>query len=143
MSKKIWCLQAIKKINTEARNRCNRHLKKFNITDAQLDVLFFLFESGEAKITQRDIENELHLSNPTIVSIIDRLEKKGFVRRVSSDKDHRCKYIEVTEQCAEIRNDVYDGLIQNEECLLDGLSADERDQLRNLLCKMLHNIGGG
>ena len=110
MGKKIWCLQAIKKINTEARNRCNRHLKKFNITDAQLDVLFFLFESGDEKITQRDIENELHLSNPTIVSIIDRLEKKGFVRRVSSDKDHRCKYIEVTDQCAEIRNDVYDGL---------------------------------
>lgn len=137
---KYWNLLIIKKINTIARNRCNKHLRKFNITDAQLDILFYLFESQESRINQRDLEKALQLSNPTIVSILDRLEAKGLIHRVISETDRRVRYIEVTEACRDIREDVYKGMYENEAELVAGLTDTEKKELERLLKKMLSNM---
>lgn len=139
---KYWNLLAIKKINTAARNQCNHYLKKFDITDAQLDILFYLFEAENEKTNQRDLEKALQLSNPTIVSILNRLEAKELIRRVPSDSDRRMRYIETTEKCKELRSDIYDGMYKNEEQLLTGLSEEDKAELERLLKKLLANATG-
>ena len=52
-----------------------------------MDILIFLLHNENKIVNQRDIENFLSLSNPTIAGTLLRLEKKGFIIRKISSKD--------------------------------------------------------
>ncbi|WP_300702757.1 MarR family transcriptional regulator [uncultured Brachyspira sp.] len=86
----------IKELHTALDNRFNRFLDKHKLTSSQMDILMFLYHNEEKVINQRDIENFLGLSNPTITGTLYRLEKKGFIKRKVSLDDKRYKEIYLT-----------------------------------------------
>lgn len=120
---------------------CNRELKSFNLTSAQLDVIFFLFESSNCEVNQKDIQKHLGLRNPTVTGILNRLEEKGFITRISGVIDRRYKKIVLTDKSSSIRNQVYQGVDFMEARLMQGLTAVEQDNLQQLIKKVLKNIG--
>jgi DNA-binding MarR family transcriptional regulator len=65
------------------------------ITAPQLVTLLWVVESGSS--TASDIAKQIHLSNSTVVGILDRLEAKGLVRRERSTLDRRLVHVCATE----------------------------------------------
>jgi DNA-binding MarR family transcriptional regulator len=61
--------------------------RDFGLTGPQLLVLQQL--SGHEKLTAGVIAREISLSQPTVTSILDRLERKGLLRRERSQDDKR------------------------------------------------------
>ena len=61
----------------------------------QLVTLLWIVESGSS--TASDIARQIHVSNSTVVGILDRLESKGLVRRERSTYDRRLVHICATE----------------------------------------------
>ncbi|MBD5383918.1 MAG: MarR family transcriptional regulator, partial [Ruminococcaceae bacterium] len=53
-------------------------LKEQGVTFSQTLVIDFLHSQG-GRATQKEIEDHLQVSHPTVVGIISRLEKNGFV----------------------------------------------------------------
>jgi len=65
------------------------------ITTPQLVTLLWIVESGSS--TASDIAKQIHLSNSTVVGILDRLESKGLVVRERSTDDRRLVHVRATD----------------------------------------------
>ena len=96
--------------------------KGVQITPANTGILFLLLE-GEKSMN--DLSRLLHVKNPTVTGLIDRLEAKRFVERVSDPGDRRSWKIRITEMgkkelektraiIQKINDDIADGFTEAE-----------------------------
>ena len=83
----------MKQISDKVKVSVDASLKSQNITLSQYRVL-------------KSIGNYLNVSHPTVVGIISRMEKKGYLRSYTDDGDRRNKIVEMTGQAAQITREV-------------------------------------
>ncbi len=78
----------------------SKHLAKTTgLTSPQILVLKTIRDKGE--VTIGEIANEVSLSQATVTTILDRLEKKEFVYRKRSNEDKRKVHAYLTEKALE------------------------------------------
>lgn len=114
-------------------------LKNRNLTLSQVRVLEYISSKG-GSVTQKSIEEYLDVSHPTVVGIVARLEKNGYLICYSDKTDRRNKIVAMTERSARVIHEVQRKIAAQEEKLLQGLSAEEIEQLRRLLNTILKNV---
>ncbi|AEX85318.1 hypothetical protein XO10_04470 [Marinitoga sp. 1135] len=95
-SSAIEVIKLIKEIKELLRKAMTTQFENMEITSSQWMILGILMKNGRMKIG--DLSKEVGLSNSTVTGIIDRLEKRNFVKRVRDSKDRRVIYIELTEE---------------------------------------------
>lgn len=137
---KKYCTYYIKQIHDYVEKRANNELRKKDLTLMQLTVLVILASASEGQLSLKEIEHELGVAQSTTVGIVDRLEQKGFVRKMDSLVDKRVKIVQITPEglapCSDIVVDMDAGV----ELLLRGLTEEERNVLDRLLQKVCNNI---
>ncbi len=129
----------IKNINEKLKVRADADLKRDNLTFAQSRVLIFLSSVG-GQATQKEIEDFLEVSHPTVVGIVSRMEQNGFLTTWIDGKDKRNKNVKLTEQAEKIGVYMEQHLKENEKILLAPLSAEEIEQLRRMLLAIYDNL---
>ena len=60
----------IKQVNNVYEKDLNERLKKIGITSSQCAVLDYLFHTSKDEVSQRDVEKNLNLKNPTVTGIL-------------------------------------------------------------------------
>ncbi len=95
----------MKQISDKVKVSVDASLKSQNITLSQYRVLKYIADS-KTSVTQKSIGNYLNVSHPTVVGIISRMEKKGYLRSYTDDGDRRNKIVEMTGQAAQITREV-------------------------------------
>lgn len=81
----------------------------------------------------------LDLSHPGTVRLIDRLEEDGLVERRKA-ADGRAVALHLTAKGGQLRQQLMDRRLDTLETALEGLTADERLVLGDLLAKVLTNL---
>lgn len=76
--------------------RSRRLMQHSGFTGPQLLVLQALGQHEE--ITAGELAREVNLSQGTVTSILDRLEKRGLIQRIRSHTDRRKVYVTLTEE---------------------------------------------
>ena len=66
-------------------------------------IMGFLYENRDRDIYQKDLEMKFGISRSTVTNILQLMEKKGYIRRVSVEKDARLKKLELTERGLQIQ----------------------------------------
>ena len=95
-SRELRALQhAIRRISRALEIQSRRSDRDFGLTLPQLAVLGAVRDLGD--VTSRAIAQEAHLSPPTVVGILDKLEVKGMIERHRSRDDRRIVHIRLTE----------------------------------------------
>lgn len=130
----------VKKINTTFEAEINNALKRYDLTKVQFDVLRYLDFNKEKKTTQRDIENYFGITNPTVSGILNRLESKQLITRITSNEDARCKYIKQTDKAIVLHTQLRSHMDKKEKQLKANFSKEEEESLLYLLQKILKNI---
>lgn len=132
----------LKIVNNYMDKDINNCLSDYNITRSQMGILIYIqvAECKNIEANQVDIEKEFNLKNPTVTGLINRLEEKGYIKRVRSDKDKRYNKLELTESGREILNKGKRKAQENEEKLLKILTDDEIKELKRILTKIVNNI---
>lgn len=74
----------------------NEELNRVGITHQQWQVLAWLVLDGE--LTQAGLAERMRIEAPTLVGILDRMERDGWVARVVSPTDRRKKIIRPCER---------------------------------------------
>lgn len=113
--------------------------RKFSITFGQWKVLIIIANSDQ-NITQKDIADKLALEGPTLIPILDKLEKDGFVIRKNDPKDRRINRIYLTERADGFLNDTIECVTQIKKVCLNDLSENDILITKNTLEKMWHNL---
>lgn len=116
----------------------SKNLENLNITPEQWAVLKKLSE--EEEISQKELSIKMDKDQNTIKAIIDRLEKKEYIKRLPNPKDKRAFLLILTEKAKE--NLVILKSAENEALknLYTGLSEDDIKNLETYLEIIRKNI---
>ena len=107
---------------------------EFDLAPAQMHALKAL-EPGKPR-PMSELAGALRCDNSNVTGIVDRLEDRGLVRRVPSDRDRRVKMLEVTPEGAALRRQLHDRLMRPPEALA-ALSEEDARTLRDVLARAL------
>ena len=104
----------------------------------EFDVLSVLRRAAAPySLTPGTLLQELLVSSGTMTNRIDRLEKKGLVKRTPSPHDRRAVLVTLTEEGVTRVDSALKELLQRESELVAPLDEDERKELSSLLRRLL------
>ena len=122
----------VDKIRTEA----DAHLKSIGLTMSQSRVLGFIVRQG-GETTQKEIEDFLQVSHPTVVGIVSRMEKGGFL---TCSYERVSKVVALTDKAIIAGEDISRSVIEHDNILFNGLSEPEIAELNRLLTALYNNV---
>jgi DNA-binding MarR family transcriptional regulator len=108
---------------------------------AEGDVLFTLRRSGAPfRLSPSAISASLLVSSGTLTSRLDRLERKGLIRRVPHPTDRRSTEVELTPTALALVDAGIHAHVAGEQQMLSVLSEREQAQLDRLLRRLLTHL---
>ncbi len=120
------------------KSRVTAALKPFDITPEQFAILKELWESDGVK--QTDIAGQTCKDAPNTARILERLEKKGLVRRERHPGDRRCFEIRLTPEGRRLQALVEPVMQRVRGRAFRTVSAEEQAVLLRLLSRILNDI---
>lgn len=109
------------------------------LTLAQYQVITLIAEKGEC--SQKTIANRLGVTGPTVVRIIDALERKGLVRRTRHERDRRIVQVALTERGVQTQRDCEQMHEMKIASMLERLPANIAETLLSSLSELLTATG--
>ena len=91
-------------------------------------------------LKQAELARAAHLDRSTVVSIIDKLEKRGLVKRHYVLNDRRSNALQLTDEGAQLLGQLKEKVAEHEQRLVGNLSATEQTELVKLLKKILPDL---
>lgn len=121
--------------------KIDKEASKYGITGGQGRILGFIHHKSQKRdIFQKDIEEELDIRRSSVTSVLQLMEKNGYIKRVSVSEDARLKKIMLTEKGLEIQNNISEFILKFEESLKNELSEDEFRMLIALINRLSSKI---
>ena len=109
-----------------------------NLGPGQPKILSYLAARGTS--TQRDIAAYFAVDAAAVSRMLESLAGKGMVAVTSSETDRRAKAVTLTELGHETIRAWDERCAEVEQIMLDGMSAEERAQLADLLERLRANL---
>jgi MarR family transcriptional regulator for hemolysin len=96
--------------------------------------------ASDKAVTQSELAARLELEHPTIVRLLDGLEKQGLIQRVVMDGDRRAKQISLTPQALSQVAALDDTVSTMRGLLLHDITEEELAVASRVLGKLVRNI---
>ncbi len=119
-----------------ARAMSERDLEPLGISAREYSVLAVLAE--QSPLSQSRIADILGLDRTTILKVGASLERKGLVVRERDEHDRRAYAVALTPAGEGVRLQAFTLLAESEERFLTPLAGQQRDQLNDLLSRIVY-----
>ncbi|MFC5470102.1 MarR family winged helix-turn-helix transcriptional regulator [Cohnella suwonensis] len=113
----------------------DRDIKRHDMNRTEFGVLELLYHKGPQPLQQ--IGGKVLMSSGNITYVVDKLEKKGYVRRRASTEDRRLIYAETTDEGNRLIEEVFPDHAKVIESATAGLAEEEKE----LACRLLKKLG--
>ena len=133
----------IRKLNHEMNRNLELQVKAEGIDEVTLMhgwIMRYLYENREKEIYQKDIEKHLSIGRSTVTSIIQLMEKKGFIERQAVQSDARLKKVLLTEKGEKTHETIEALIIQLNQNMMEGIEPEELQTFLEVLSKIRQNI---
>jgi DNA-binding MarR family transcriptional regulator len=115
--------------------------REYGLGQGEGDVLFTLRRAGPPfRLSPSSLAESLLVTSGTMTNRLDRLERRGLIRRQPNPEDRRGLDVELTAKARHLVDEAVTEHVANEESMLSGLSGRERTQLQRLLRKLLAHL---
>jgi MarR family transcriptional regulator, repressor for mepA len=124
------------------RYYCDQNLDLYGITNQQARLLgdiYDILESGR-ELSRKTLSEAMGLRGPSVTSLLNGLEKNGFIVRQQGDEDGRTMQIEITTKAKLLIEEYENVFAQAEEKLLQNFSDEEKKSFMKLLKKAYENM---
>jgi Transcriptional regulators len=111
-----------------------------NTTGNNKLILNFLSQNQGRDIYQKDVEAHFNIARSTASKVLNLMEEKGLIRRLSVSHDARLKRIVLTEQALEIQSLMREDADKMEEKLTRGFTDTELALLHSYVMRMRENM---
>ena len=102
----------------------------------------FVIAFGDQPVTMTDIGVRLNVQWPTLVRVLDGLEKDGLIKRVDNPKDGRSRLVSITDEGMTQVRTIKPVLDKERESLLVDLSEEELATCGKLLQLFMDRAAG-
>ncbi len=111
------------------------------LTSGQASVLYFLMnQSPDIDTFPTDLEVYLDLKKPSVTSLLNYLEKDGYIRRLDVAYDGRHRKIVLTQKALDIRSDIIKKISDYRETAFRGISDKDMEAFDRVLKKIMDNL---
>ncbi|SRR5579885_1667363 len=114
--------------------------RRAGITVSQSRVIGALALTKDG-MTQREIADRLGIEGPTLVPIIDRMEKQGLIQRKPDPADRRNNLIFMTKKSEHVWDIIIDSALHIRKISQQGIPADNLDITKSVLGTISQNLG--
>lgn len=135
----------IKNIAHILRYQIDQKLAAYHVTEPQVRLLGHIQGGQKAghEISRKYLSEAMQISGPSVTSLLNSLEKNGFIIRSSGIEDARTMQIDLTEKATDVMKDTMDMLYEISDALLAGFSEGEKCIFLELLKRVYENVGQG
>ena len=97
--------------------------------------------SGEQ--SQCELAERMRIEAPTLVGVLDRMERDGWIQRVPDESDRRRNLVRPTPQVEPVWNKMIQCAKRVRGRATQDFSSDELETLRRLLARVRENVAAG
>lgn len=130
----------INDIRQEMMSRSNKVLAEYGITLRQVLVLAYLELHPQETVTQKTLEDRMHLSNPTVTSLIQTMMNRGWVYRKQEASDNRKYRLFMTQKAKDMLPRCHASSMEMDRSFYQGFTPKELETLKNMLQRIKKNI---
>ena len=130
----------INDIRQEMMSRSNKVLAEYGITLRQVLVLAYLELHPQETVTQKTLEDRMHLSNPTVTSLIQTMMNRGWVYRKQEASDNRKYRLFMTQKAKDMLPRCHASSMEMDRSFYQGFTPEELETLKNMLQRIKKNI---
>ncbi|KOY14119.1 MarR family winged helix-turn-helix transcriptional regulator [Paenibacillus xylanivorans] len=123
-------------IGLKLKKRADESIKELGLNAQQGKVIDYIYENQNSHIIQMDLADRFHLRRASITSMLQALEQKGLIERKIPANNERQKNIYVLPKAIELIEDFQDSFRKVEEEIVQVLTDEEKQVLKNLLIKI-------
>ncbi len=133
----------IKNIAHILRHKNNQQLAAYDVTEPQVRLLGHIqgAQLSNQEISRKYLSEAMQISGPSVTSLLNTLEKNGFITRHTGTEDGRTILIELSQKALSLLNEVADILNATTESLLAGFSEEEKMVYLMFLKRTYDNLG--
>ncbi|WP_279101979.1 MarR family winged helix-turn-helix transcriptional regulator [Gordonia bronchialis] len=136
----VGILGRIQRLATVVNHRFDRNLDRHGITRSEYDILGALARA-DGPIRASEVVSTTTLSGASITKLTDTLAKRDLLVRRRSERDGRVVLLELTDAGRALVDAELPRRLADDEQVLAALSPDERDDLAELLRRVLASLG--
>ncbi|MBQ3008150.1 MAG: MarR family transcriptional regulator [Oscillospiraceae bacterium] len=114
----------------------------YGLNGLQVRILGFIARNDDKDkdVYQKDIETEFKIRRSSVTSVLNTMEKNGYIQRQSVKSDARLKKIVLTDKAKQVGKIHHDAVDRFEQSLLDNMTGEEISTLKMLLDKVVDNL---
>ncbi|SIP92238.1 transcriptional regulator, MarR family [Rhizobium sp. RU35A] len=124
--------------NRRLRALFDLRARETGLTLTRARALFALGRRGV--LSQKDLAEELEIETPTLVRVLDGMEKQNLIERRAGDGDRRVKEIHVTPDGEVVSRDVQDLARSLRNRLVEGIAEEDLDTALRVLLQLNRNL---
>ena len=132
--------QLIRSIAIKMKLSSDEKVKKLGVNSQQGRMIGYIYEHQDSGIIQKDLARVFQRTEASITSMLQGLEKKGYIERRIPKENERQKYIYVLPKGAELIEDFNKLVVEAEENIIANLTEQEKETLLALLLKVDRNL---
>lgn len=117
------------------RTKLDARLKPMGLSQAKWRTLMHLSLAQDA-LTQAEIAGRLGVEEPTVVTLLHRLEKEGWISRKSSPRDRRCKMVLLGQRAQRVIAQINATAEKLRHELLAGIPASDLQTCMKVLARI-------
>ena len=121
------------------RMKLDQRLKPMGLSQAKWRTLIHLSRAPEP-LTQSQVAERAGIEEPTLVSLLHRLEKEGWVVRKHSARDRRCKTVHLQPRTQRVINRINATALKLRHELIRAIPAREMQVCMRVLAQVRERI---
>ncbi|MDF2586829.1 MAG: MarR family transcriptional regulator [Anaerocolumna sp.] len=130
----------IRSIALKIKLNADEKINKLGLNSQQGRMIGYIYEHQDNGIIQKDLAEVLHRTDASITSMLQGLEKKGYIERRIPKENERQKNIYVLPKGAELVEDFNNAFGEIEHSITANLTKEEMETLLSLLIKVNDSI---
>lgn len=125
-----------REIGMKLKYTADARLNELGLNSQQGHMIGYIYENQENGVIQKDLADRFNRKGASITSMLQGLEKKGYIKRVIPEDDERQKKIFVLEKGANLVEEFNGIFAEVEKSITKGLTQEEAEALKKLLLKV-------
>ncbi|MFC3746905.1 MarR family winged helix-turn-helix transcriptional regulator [Paenibacillus sp. GCM10012306] len=129
-------LDLLQLVSLKIKKRADESIKELGLNSQQGKMIGYIYEHQDKGLIQKDLSDHFHVRGASITSMLQGLEKKGYIERKIPAHNERQKNIYVLPKGIALIEAFEQSFQQVEAEIIQSLSEDERQTFKELLKKV-------
>jgi DNA-binding MarR family transcriptional regulator len=141
MKKERYIGKVVIDLSHQLKRDIEKAATEHGLTRTQAMLIRYLeVESQKREVFQKDVEKEFCIRKSSVTSVIQLLERNGYIIRESVHEDARLKKILLTDKAREVNNIIREGLEKREAKFYQALTSEEVESFFRIMDKISSTI---